>query len=211
VQRIEAVETLAELVTEEDLFTSAVGILWDDWWNNRPGRADNTFSPAAIGSVTPLALGIALALPHRRVIALDTDGSMLMNTGVMCTLGAERPPNLTVVVFDNEIYESIGGAPTLTSMNTDLAKMAEGAGCINCVTVDDEEGLALEAKRLLSDDEFGYLVVSIEPGIKRWDQGQRKPTDGVEDKYRFRRHVERREGLRIYGGADQSHVGDVKR
>lgn len=208
-QRIEAIESLAELVTEEDLFTTSVGILWDDWWNNRPGGVDNTFSPAAIGSVSPLALGIALALPHRRVIALDTDGSMLMNTGVMCTLGAERPPNLTIVVFDNQIYESIGGSPTLTSNNTDLAKMAEGAGCINCVTVDDHEGLALEANRLLTDDEFGYLVVKIEPGIKKWEQEQRKPTDGVEDKYRFRRYVERLEGIRVYGGADQSHVGEI--
>lgn len=208
-QRIEAIETLAELVTEEDLFTTSVGILWDDWWNNRPGGVDNTFSPAAIGSVTPLALGIALALPHRRVVALDTDGSMLLNTGVMCSLGLERPKNLTVVVFDNEIYESIGGSATLTAHNTDLAKMAEGAGCINCMTVDDHEGLALEAKRLLTDDEFGYLVVKIEPGIKKWEQDQRKPTDGVEDKYRFRRYVEKLEGKRVYGGADQSHVGDV--
>lgn len=209
-QRIEAIETLAGLLTEEDLFTTSVGIIWDDWWNNRPGGVDNTFSPAAIGSVSPLALGISLALPHRRVIALDTDGSMLMNTGIMCTLGAERPPNLTIVVLDNEIYESIGGSPTLTARHTDLAKMAEGAGCPNTVTVDDREGLALHAERLLTDDEFGYLVVKIQPGIKKWRQDQRKPTDGVEDKYRFRRYIERLEGLKIYGGADQSHVGDVK-
>lgn len=210
-QRIDAIETLAGLVTEEDLFTTSVGILWDDWWNNRPGGVDNTFSPAAIGTVSPLALGIALALPHRRVIALDTDGSMLMNTGIMCTLGAERPPNLTIVVFDNEIYESIGGSPTLTASNTDLAKMAEGAGCINTITVTDREDLALQAKKLLTDDAFGFLVVKIEPGIKKWEQKQRKPTDGVEDKYRFRRYIERLEGLRMYGGAEQSHVGEVKR
>jgi sulfopyruvate decarboxylase subunit beta len=209
-RRIEAIEILRELVTAEDLFTSSVGIMWDDWWNNRPDRADNTFSPAAIGSISPIALGIALTLPHRRVISLDTDGSMLMNTGIMCTLGAERPPNLTVVVFDNEIYESIGGSPTLTGVNTDLAKMAEGAGCINCVTVENREELILEAKRLLTDDEFGFLVVKIEPGIKRWRQEERKPTDGVEDKYRLLRYVEKIEGRRLNRGADQSHVGEVE-
>jgi thiamine pyrophosphate-dependent acetolactate synthase large subunit-like protein len=209
-RRIEAIEALGEIVTAEDLFTSSVGILWDDWWNNRPDRADNTFSPAAIGSISPIALGLALSLPHRRVIALDTDGSMLMNTGIMCTLGGERPPNLTVIVFDNEIYESIGGSPTLTGVNTDLAKMAEGAGCINCIMVDNLEDLTLEAKRLLTDDEFGFLVAKIEPGIKVWAQEERKPTDGVEDKYRFLRHVEKTEGRRLNRGADQSHVGEVE-
>jgi sulfopyruvate decarboxylase subunit beta len=209
-QRIEAIETLSDLVSAEDLFTSSVGIMWDDWWNNRPDRADNTFSPAAIGSISSISLGIALTLPHRRVISLDTDGSMLMNTGIMCTLGAERPPNLTVIVFDNEIYESIGGSPTLTGANTDLARMAEGAGCVNCVTVDNREELTLEAKRLLTDDEFGFLVVKIEPGIKRWEQEERKPTDGVEDKYRFMRYVEKIEGRRLNRGVDQSHVGEVE-
>src|SRR5205807_9228677 len=94
VKRIDAVGALAELVTPEDLFVSSIGAIWDDWWNLRPGGVDNTFSPAILGSVSSTALGLAIAMPHRRVVALETDGSMLLNTGIMCTLGAERQPNL---------------------------------------------------------------------------------------------------------------------
>jgi phosphonopyruvate decarboxylase len=47
-----------------------------------------------LGSVSSTALGLAVALPHRRIVALESDGSMLLNTGIMCILGAERPqPN----------------------------------------------------------------------------------------------------------------------
>lgn len=205
-RRVDVLKCLSGLTTADDLFTSAVGIIWDDWWNHRPDGADNTFSPAAIGSVSALALGLAIARPNRRVIALDTDGSLLMNTGILCTLGAERPGNLTILVLDNGIYESIGGSPTLTSFNTDLAAMASGAGCTNCVTVDGLEAFETEAGRLLADGEFGLLVAKIQPGINRWAWEDRKPTDGVEDKYRFLRRMERQEGIVIHPGAPQSHV-----
>jgi hypothetical protein len=121
-QRIEAIRHIAQVVTKDDLLTTSIGQTWDDWWNHKP--ADNTFFTGILGSVTTTALGLAVSLPHRRIIAIETDGSVLLNTGVMCTLGKERPPNLTVVVMDNGIYENIGGPPTHTSANTDLAKMA---------------------------------------------------------------------------------------
>jgi sulfopyruvate decarboxylase subunit beta len=200
-KRIDAVRALSELATTDDLFISSIGGLWDDWWNLRPGRVDNTFSPGILGSVSSTALGLAIALPHRRVIALETDGSMLLNTGIMCTLGAERQPNLTVIVFDNGIYENIGGAPTHTSRNTDLAAMAAGAGCPVTATAHDVDGLTELAGQYLSGDDFGFLVAKIEPGRYPWSPEERRPTDGIEDKYLFVRYVEQLESKRIHLGA----------
>jgi sulfopyruvate decarboxylase subunit beta len=198
------VQSLARLVTEQDLFVSSIGGLWDDWWNHRPGGADNTFSPGILGSVSSTALGLALALPHRRIVALETDGSMLLNTGILCTLGNERPPNLTVIIFDNQIYENIGGPPTHTARNVDLAKMAEGAGCVNSLTVRNLESFSTTAERMLTDEELGVLVAKIQPGKYPWPWEKRKPTDGIEDKYRFMRHMERLEGIVIHPGAPQN-------
>lgn len=200
-KRIDVVRALAELVTPEDLFISSIGGLWDDWWNLRPGRVDNTFSPGILGSVSSTALGLAIALPHRRVVALETDGSMLLNTGIMCTLGAERQPNLTVIVFDNGIYENIGGPPTHTSRHTDLAAMAAGAGCPLTDTVRDVESFTERAGTYLHDGEFGYLVAKIEPGRHPWAPEERRPTDGIEDKYRFVRYIEHLERTKIHRGA----------
>lgn len=202
-QRIDVIKAIAPMVTPDDLCVSSIGGLWDDWWNYSP-PGDNTFYPGILGSVTTTGLGLAIALPHRRVIVFETDGSVLMNTGAMCTLGSERPANLTVLVMDNGIYEGIGGPPTLTSKNTDLAKMAEGAGCLNCVTARDLPTATREFERMLSDKEMGYLVAKIEPGKYQWEWKDRRPTDGIEDKYRFLRYVEKLENIVIHAGAPQN-------
>jgi sulfopyruvate decarboxylase subunit beta len=202
-QRIEIIRHMAQVVTKDDLLTTSIGQTWDDWWNHKP--ADNTFFTGILGSVTTTALGLAVSLPHRRIIAIESDGSVLLNTGVMCTLGKERPPNLTVVVMDNGIYENIGGPPTHTSANTDLAKMAEGAGCLNCVTAREAGEFDRQFRRMLTDDQMGYLVAKIEPFARhKWEWKDRKATDGIEDKYRFLRYVEKLEGVVIHPGAVQN-------
>jgi sulfopyruvate decarboxylase subunit beta len=200
-QRFDVLSALAQLVDEEDLFISSLGGLRNDWWNLRPGGLDNTFFVSGMGTVSPAALGLAVGLPHRRVVAFDTDGSMLMNTSAMCTLANVSAPNLTVIVFDNGTYESVGGFPSHTARGSDLARMAEGAGCPNSLTVSELDDFAREAKQMLSDDEFGLLVAKIEPGLHKWPPEKQKTTDGIEDKYRFIRHIERLEGIRIHTGA----------
>jgi thiamine pyrophosphate-dependent acetolactate synthase large subunit-like protein len=201
-QRIDAVKVIAPLFMPEDLCVSSLGAIHQDWWNHA-APIGNTFNPIILGSITTTALGVALALPHRKVLALETDGSVLMNTGAMCTLGSQRPHNITVVVLDNGLYEIIGGAPTLTAQNTDLAQMAKAAGCINTVTVDNTASLEQEFKKMWDDDEMGYLVAKIEPGMFKWPGDKLKSTDGVEDKYRFIRYIEKMENIVVHPGSQR--------
>jgi thiamine pyrophosphate-dependent acetolactate synthase large subunit-like protein len=180
-QRIDALKVIAPLFTPDDLCISSLGGLHQDWWNLAP-PIGNTFNPIILGSITTTALGLALSLPHRRVLALETDGSVLM---------------------DNGIYEIIGGAPTLTSQNTDIAKMADGAGCTNVKTVHDTDSLKREFEKAWTDGEMGYIVAKIERGMHRWAPEQLKGTDGVEDKYRFIRYVEKLENVVIHPGSQR--------
>lgn len=199
-KRVDALAALGKVVDQNDLFVSWSGrSMTDSWWNHKPGGEDNTISLASLGSISSMALGLAVALPHRRIVALETDGSMLMNTGAMCTLGNERPENLTVLVFDNGLLEEVGGAPSHTAKNTDLALMAKGAGCINAETATDLESFSQTVERMVTDHEFGFLVAKIEPGPPEWPPEKRKNTDGIEDKYRFMRHVEKLEDFSIHG------------
>src|SRR5215471_11786657 len=73
-QRIEAILHMAQVVTKDDLLTTSIGQTWDDWWNHKP--ADNTFFTGILGSVTTTALGLAISLPHRRIIAIEGAGCL---------------------------------------------------------------------------------------------------------------------------------------
>src|SRR5690349_4784005 len=103
-------------------------------WHALCPREGNLYT-MGMGLVTPLCLGLALALPHRRVLAIDGDGSLLLNLGVLATMANAGPPNLVSFVFDNASYASTGGLPTHTAGKTDLAATARGAGIAQACAV----------------------------------------------------------------------------
>src|SRR5256885_1636393 len=49
-------------------------------------RPENFYMLGSMGLSVPIALGVALAQPERRVIALEGDGSLLMNLGCLSTV-----------------------------------------------------------------------------------------------------------------------------
>jgi len=79
------------------------------------GKTSPRFRAGALehGQATSLGLGFALAQPERKVVVCNGDGSMLMNLGSLVTITAQGPANLTVIVFDNGVYEVTGVQPTL--------------------------------------------------------------------------------------------------
>ena len=52
---------------------------WDarEWWAVRP--SEGNLKTRTLGLVSSIAAGLAFALPHRKVIAIDGDGAFLMN------------------------------------------------------------------------------------------------------------------------------------
>ena len=83
-----------------------------------------------MGYATAICLGLALAVPTERVVALEGDGSALAGLGVLSTIGRYAPPNLVVVVFHNGVYASCGDGlvPTAAAATTDLAAVAPACG-----------------------------------------------------------------------------------
>ena len=99
---------------------------------------------------TPLCLGIALANGERKVLAMDGDGSLLAGLGILSTIARYRPPNLIVVVFDNERYLSPGHGDfaSATATGTDLARIADASGILKVRevrTLQDAKGALDEA------------------------------------------------------------------
>jgi sulfopyruvate decarboxylase subunit beta len=97
-------------------------------------RPRNFYTWGSMGLASSVGLGLALARPDVRVFVLDGDGSLLMNLGSLATIGLLRPPNLVLVVMDNEEYATTGGQQTPTAHGADLEAAAR-AMRVDAVTV----------------------------------------------------------------------------
>ncbi|PHK94205.1 aldehyde dehydrogenase [Pseudoroseomonas rhizosphaerae] len=95
-----------------------------------------------MGSAASIGLGLALAQPSRPVLVITGDGEMLMGLGTLATIAVARPPNLSVVVLDNEHYGETGMQRTHTGAGVDLAAIARGAGIPRVHTVREEGEVA---------------------------------------------------------------------
>ena len=63
-------------------------------------RRQNFYMLGSMGLAFPIALGVAIAQPDRRIVGLEGDGSLLMQLGALATI-ANEPKNLLMVVWDN--------------------------------------------------------------------------------------------------------------
>lgn len=90
-------------------------------------RPNHLYMVGSMGCVAPLALGLALARPDQRVIALDGDGAALMRLGAFATVGAYGPANLLHLLLDNGAHDSTGGQATV-SPQISLAHIASACG-----------------------------------------------------------------------------------
>ena len=135
-KRYECLKALASVVRENDLVVTNLGNTMHEWLSVRPSRA-NLYN-MNLGQCTPVALGLALALPHRRVIALDGDGNLLMNLAALADVAYHKPRNLRIMVFDNQAYESPGGMPSATAHGVDLVEIAKGCTIANSQTRDHD-------------------------------------------------------------------------
>ena len=81
-----------------------------------------------MGGAAMVGLGLALAQPGRTVIVITGDGEMLMGLGALATIAVQKPPNLAILVLDNEHYGETGMQETATAHGVDLLAIAKGAG-----------------------------------------------------------------------------------
>jgi phosphonopyruvate decarboxylase len=104
-------------------------------------RANHLYMVGSMGCVLPLSLGLALARPDLRVIALDGDGAALMRLGALATVGAYGPANLWHLLLDNGVHDSTGGQATV-SPNVAFAEVAAACGYASALETDDPTRIA---------------------------------------------------------------------
>lgn len=156
-----------------------------EWWALRPG--DGNLKTRTLGLVSSIAAGLAIALPHRKVLALDGDGAFLMNLCGLPTIARQNPGNLIHLLFDNEIYEASGGTAT-ASRHSDAVAIAKGAGYKRALWANSIDAFHAEFLRAWKLNELTLIAVKVEPGQPK-DLPPLK-LDEIENKYRFVRYLE---------------------
>jgi thiamine pyrophosphate-dependent acetolactate synthase large subunit-like protein len=117
----------------------------------------NFYLWGAMGGTAMIALGLALARPDRRVLAIPGDGDMLMGLGSLATIGVSQPNNLVVVVLDNGRYGETGMQPSHTDAGVDFAATALACRFRQAITVtriEDADGM----RKLLHTGQGPILV-----------------------------------------------------
>ncbi len=135
--RFDITTRLVARLTHEEAVIGGIGYTNFDLWGAGQ-RPQNFYMLGSMGLAVPIALGVALAQPRRRVFALEGDGSILMQLGSLATVASRGQKNLAIVIMDNGAYQITGGQATLTAQGADVVAIARGAGLLQSAWAADE-------------------------------------------------------------------------
>jgi thiamine pyrophosphate-dependent acetolactate synthase large subunit-like protein len=147
--RFDLTSKLVAKLKHEEAVIGGIGNTNFDLWaaGHRP---QNFYMLGSMGLAFPIALGVALAQPERRVFALEGDGSLLMQLGCLTTIATQAPKNLTLIVMDNGIYQITGAQPTPAAATADIVAVAQGCGLANASWAADEDDFERLVEQSLS-------------------------------------------------------------
>ena len=146
-------------------------------------RDQNFYLWGAMGGAAAIGLGLALAQPQRSVLVITGDGEQLMGLGMLATIGAQQPPNLTVVVLDNGHYGETGMQRSHTSLGTRLAAVARDCGIAQSDEIREPQAVDALAQRVNAREGCTFAQVLV--AAQDWPRAL-PARDGVHLKNRFR-------------------------
>jgi thiamine pyrophosphate-dependent acetolactate synthase large subunit-like protein len=156
--RFDLTQRLVAKLKNEEAVIGGIGNTNFDLWaaGHRP---QNWYMLGSMGLAFPIALGVALAQPKRRVFGLEGDGSLLMQLGSLATIATLAPKNLVMVVMDNGIYQITGAQPTPGAALADLVAIAVASGLSNSTWAADEEDFERLIDRSLTAE--GPMLIGV--------------------------------------------------
>ena len=157
--RYAATKLIMKHITDQPV-VSNLGPTSDELWHASK-RDRNLYTYGSMGLCSSIALGMAVSI-EQKVIALEGDGSTLMNLGSLGTVGRVMPANLIILVWDNEKWAQTGYQASHTAYGTDLESVARATGFKKTSTVSNEEDLDLIFAQALAEPGPWYIVAKIQ-------------------------------------------------
>jgi sulfopyruvate decarboxylase subunit beta len=170
-KRMPLVESIAALhaVRQDEIVITTMAAA-REWQKLGKHPLDFVYVPSSMGQATSLGLGMALARPDRKVVVCNGDGSMLMNLGSLVTITAQAPANLTVLLFDNGVYEITGAQPTLAAPSlrsdhaaVDFAHLARACGFERIWVFDEIDPWQKHVRTIIDGPGPAFVHLHVEP------------------------------------------------
>lgn len=158
-KRIDALRVLVDETVDEPIVVTCAATTRElAAFRDRPSHL---YLLDSMGLAVSVASGLALAAPSgAHVVAVEGDGSLLMNPGALATLGYLEPAGIVVLILDNGAYASTGGLPT-HAVKIDLCALASACG-IDHVEVADPGNLTRELRRALASPRPFFIHARID-------------------------------------------------
>src|SRR6266478_5390161 len=116
-----------------------------------------------MGGASSLGLGLALAMPKRRVVVFDGAGDRGQGAELHQERAVAAPRNLTHLIFKNGVYHTSGAQEIPGGLTVDFVQLAKGAGYRKAYAVTDFDDFKRRLSSILSDE--GPLLVELHTGL----------------------------------------------
>ncbi len=160
-KRIEALRVVADVAERYDaVVTVHLGFPARELYHVNDRRL-NFYMLGAMGQSCSVGLGLALCT-DREVLAIEGDGGIMMNMGILPTIAQERPRNYTLVLIDNSTYATTGDQPT-PSDRIDWEKVAEAHG-LTYFEASEPESAEVALEDALATEGPRMVRLEVDPG-----------------------------------------------
>ncbi len=119
----------------------------------------------SMGHASSIALGIALAKPHRSTFCFDGDGALIMQMGTLAIIADQKPANFKHIVFNNGAHDSVGGQNTV-GFQIDLPAIALACGYKSAACVKTSAELSPALIELLGNEGPALLEIRVRKGAR---------------------------------------------
>jgi len=184
-RRYELLKSITPLLTEEEFVICNLGFPSQELYSLRDSD-HHFYMLGSMGLSSSIGLGLSMEIDNT-VIAIDGDGSVLMNLGTLSTIALEERKNFILLIVDNGSYGSTGDQPTHTAKGTSLAAIAKAAGIASSVEVAGEAAAEKLAECMKSPGPH-VIVAKVEPGSQAMNP---IPLTSLAIRDRFREAVKR--------------------
>jgi len=184
--REEALKIVVENLAALDVVVSTTGKISRELYECRDklgqDHSKDFLTVGSMGHSSQIALGIALAKPHRQIFCFDGDGAAIMHMGALAIVGSRKPRNFKHVLFNNAAHDSVGGQPT-AGFAVSLPDIARWCGYKWVASAQTLSETRRRVRQMSAAEGSAFLEIKIRKGA-RPDLGRPKTTP-IENKTSF--------------------------